>query len=183
MIHQQRTPLQRFLSNIKAALLVACLLAVLVSAKPLTSGKNPDTLQLSSNNALAPKSTENKREIESAAGPAPLSPEHERARKLWNRAKKLQHQLKPRRYVRNVPRYERQAMDNGTNRNVSKYILELYNNLTNSTNGARQQGGQANTVRSLQTVNNGESVCLQYQSMHGQVFFKCTSVASFLSRL
>lgn len=161
MIHQQRTPLQRFLSNIMAAVLVACLLAVLVSAKPLTSGKNPDTLQLSSNNNLAPKSTENKREIESAAAPAPLSPEHERARELWNRAKKLQHKLKQRRYVRNVPRYERQVGDNGTTRNVSKYILELYNNLTKS-DGARQQGEQVNTVRSLQTVNDSKSVCLQH---------------------
>ena len=164
MTHQVgRTPLQRFVSNIKAALLVACLMAVLVSAKPLRSsneGKNPDTLlQLSSNNALAPKSTENlEREIESAAAPGPLSPEHERARELWNKVKKLQHQLKPRRYVRNVPRNERQANSAATNRNVSKYILELYHNLTEQ----REPESQANTVRSLQTVNDGESVCMQY---------------------
>lgn len=174
MIHQQRTPLQRFFSNIKAALVVACLLAVFVSAKPLTSGKNPDTLlQLSSsspNNALAPKSTENKRGIENAAAaPGPLSPEHERVRQLWNKVKKLQHQLKPRRFVRNVnyvPRNERQAtVDNPpSNLNVSKYILELYKNLTHQSNtGSRQpQGTKANTVRSLQTINNGESICLQY---------------------
>lgn len=162
MIHQQRTPLQRLLSNIKVALLCAYLLALLVSAKPLTSGKNPDTLQLSPNNALAPKSTEDKREIDSAAAAAqasaPLSPEHERARELWNKAKKLQRQLKPRRYVRNVPRYERNvAVDNATN--VPKYILELYKNLTEqSTTEKLQQSTQANTVRSLQTVNDGESV-------------------------
>jgi hypothetical protein len=166
MIHQQRTPLQRFLSNIQAALLVACLLAVLVSAKPITSGKNSDTLlQLPSNNALAPKSTENKREIENAAAaPAPLSPEHERARQLWNKAKKPQHQLKLRRYVRNVEDVDYATL-NGTN--VPKYIRELYMNLTESSNNGsgRQQGTQANTVRSLPTVNpNGESVCLQYCS-------------------
>lgn len=168
MSRQQRTPLQRLLSDLKAALLIASLLAVPVFAKPLTSGKDLDMLQdleqLSSNNALAPKSTEleNKREIESAAAAAsaPLSHEHERARELWNRAKKLQHQLKPRRYVRDVPRNERHApVDNAANsRNVSKYILELYKNLTESSTGSLQQGTQANTVRSLQTVNKGESV-------------------------
>ena len=164
MTHQQRTPLQRLLSNIKVALLCTCLLAVLVSTKPLTdtSGKNPDTLQLSSNNALAPKSTESKREVESVA-PSSLSPEYEKAREPWNKAKKLQHQLKPRRYVRNVPRYEREVVDNATN--VPKYILELYKNLTEgSTTENLQQSTQANTVRSLQTVNDGESVCLQYRS-------------------
>ena len=167
MIHQQRTPLQRFLSNIKLALLVACLLAVPVFARPLTSEKNADTLlQLSSsssNNALAPKSTENKREIENeAAAPGPLSPEHERARQLWNKAKKLHHQLKPRRYVRNV-NYVRRSVQ-VDNHNVSKYILELYKNMTDQAiTGSRQpQGTQANTVRSLQTINNGESMCLQY---------------------
>ena len=159
MTHQVgRTPLQRFVSNIKAALLVACLMAVLVSAKPLRSsneGKNPDTLlQLSSNNALAPKSTENlEREIESAAAPGPLSPEHKRARELWNKVKK------PRRYLRNVPRNECEANSAAaTNRSVSKYILELYHNLTEQ----REPESQANTVRSLQTVNDGESVCMQY---------------------
>lgn len=189
MIHQQRTPLQRFLSSIQAALLVACLLAVLVSAKPITSGKNPDTLlQLPSNNALAPKSTENKREIENAAAsPSPLSPEHERVRQLWNKAKKLQHQLKPRRYVRNVQRNERQVIDSATNHtNVPKYIRELYRNLTECNNGSGlQQGTQANTVRSLPTVNNGESVCLQYCSylhacmVKSSIFFKCATWGFF----
>ena len=158
MTHQvERAPLQRFVNNIKAGLLVACLMAVLVSAKPLTSsneGKNPDTLlQLSSNNALAPKSTKNlEREIESAAAPGPLSPEHKRARELWNKVKK------PRRYLRDVPRNECEANSAVTNRNVSKYILELYHNLTEQ----REPESQANTVRSLQTVNDGESVCMQY---------------------
>lgn len=164
MIHQQRTPLQRFLSNIKLALLVSCLLAVPVFARPLTSETIADTLlQLSSsssNNALAPKSTENKREIENeAAAPGPLSPEHERARQLWNKAKKLHHQLKPRRYVRNVNYVRRSAQVE--NHNVSKYILELYKNMTEQ-NNTGSQGTQANTVRSLQTINNGESMCLQY---------------------
>ena len=167
MTHQQRTPLQRLLSNIKLSLLIACLLAVPIFARPLTSETIADTLlQLSSsssNNALAPKSTENKREIENeAAAPGPLSPEHERARQLWNKAKKLHHQ---RRYVRNVNYVRRSAQHAQVdNHNVSKYILELYKDMTDQNNvtGSRQpQGTQANTVRSLQTINNGESMCLQ----------------------
>ena len=165
MIHQQRTPLQRFHSNVMVALLFACCwLTVYVAAKPITNEIDIDAQQLSSNNVLVPKSTENKREIESAAAPAsaPLSPEHEEARGRWNRAKKLQNQLKPRRYIRNVSpsRYEREVVNNVT---VPKYIYELYKNLTEkSTTGISQQSSQANTVRSLQTVNDGELVCLQH---------------------
>ena len=158
MIHRHRTPIQRLLSNIKVALLSSCLLAVIVSAKPLSNGKGPDALQLSSNNELAPKSAaENKRDAESAAAPSnPLSPEHEQARDLWNRVKKVRHQLKPRRYIRSVARHERAvATVNGVT--IPKYILELYENLTTgSATEILQQSSQANTVRSLQTVNNGE---------------------------
>ena len=146
MFHQERRPSQTAISNLLLALLFVCL-AAYVSAKPLNS---EDARQLSENGALEPKS------IQTLEDSAALSPTHEKARKLLNRSKRLQRRFRSRRDTsRRSVDEQSQVTGNVT---IPKYILELYTNLTEkTTTGIFQQTSQANTIRSLQTVANGES--------------------------
>lgn len=151
--HQERTPLQAaiMIRGLSIALLLTlCLTARTVFAKPVMNTQ--DALQLSQGEALAPKST-----LDDAAGA--LSPAHEEARRLWNGAKKLRRMLQPKRYVRNV--VNELVGPNGVS--IPRYIQELYDNLTKSATGGdtQQRTTSANTVRSLEAVVDGESLCVR----------------------
>lgn len=153
MVHQQSTPLVRILNNLTiASFLIVFVTANVVYTKPVNSEKALDARHrlLSDKETLVPQT------IEDSAAVAPLSPVHEEARRRWNRAKQLHHLLQPKRYIRNVE--PRSTSNNGVSTNVTvpKYIRELYENLTQR-NPVEQRTIRANTVRSLQIVENGES--------------------------
>ena len=158
MTNQQRTPLVRVLNSVTiASFLVVFLTAHVVYTKPVISEELHEARHglLSKEEALVPKT------IENDAAVAPLSPVHEEARRRWNRAKQLHHLLQPKRYIRNV--VEPRSTTENANASVPKYILELYENLTQSklTEGklVEQRTTRANTVRSIEAVTNGEYIC------------------------
>ena len=90
----------------------------------------------------------------------------EMARKLWSDAKKLHRKLRRRSSDNNVnddssdPSHAQQPTDQSMssersgspNVTAPKYILELYRNLSNTS----QETTQANTIRTLQTISKGK---------------------------
>ena len=153
MARCERTPLHRHLSNALFAVLALSVAASIVAhAKPLSNqDRHLHSTQLSEREALAPKSND-----EDA-----LSPAEDTARKLWNGVKKLRRFLQPRRYVRQVDQQDA-ALPRNVNATVPRYILELYHNLTRLRNSStaeqlQHRTSQANTIRSLQIVDNQAS--------------------------
>lgn len=161
MARCERTPLHRHLSNALFAVLALSVAASIVAhAKPLSNqDRHLHSTQLSEREALAPKSND-----EDA-----LSPAEDTARKLWNGVKKLRRFLQPRRYVRQVDQQDA-ALPRNVNATVPRYILELYHNLTRLRNSStaeqlQHRTSQANTIRSLQIVDNQaseQSKCEQF---------------------